>query len=753
LKASSAVEKITKNIIPILKTALVAAFLISPVTAFAGMTVDGKLDEPDWADAQVFQDFVVVEPLTYNTPRLQTEARLLSLPEGLAVAIKCQQPAESRTHTVTQRDTDRFDADAVHLMIDFSGKGERIYQFSVSISGSYRDGTLDYKYNLNRDWDGIWQRAVSEDDQYWTVEMLIPWSIVAMRDGDDGKRRLGVFFQRDVYASGESLAFPQTSTKLSQFMTSLAQVDVKSYSKAEFNVWPYAVVLRDFIDEGTTTKVGMDLFWKPSGKLQAAATVNPDFGQVESDDLVIDFSAIEVMFSDKRPFFTENQSIFDDALVKNESVFYTRRVGGQRDDNKGVSDITAAVKAIGSAGPLNYGLFAAREAEDAGRSFYAARFVYPGGNWLVGTQTTYTDRPFLKRKALVNSINYDVKPGVSWRLLGQFMRNDIDNNSSKSDGFGSFNAIQYLPDDRWQFELSLINYNKTLDLNDMGYLRRNNLREWYLSLQHNQTGFPADSAIASVFWMTFFQIPSNTDGVKLMNSIMMMRNQKMRSGAEISFMFNAMLKGYDDLISRGNGLVYLNNRFNGGLTYSTPRRGAWRKSVAVNLIQEGYKGSGLGLQAGLTYYPHEALSLDISLQPRWSRDWLIWLNQDRFGGYSRYNIMSKVTANWFPAEKHEVRLNAQWLTIDADARHGYHIGPGGRLVKDNEIINDFAMINFGLQVRYRYELAPLSDLYVVYSRGGLDRIDNPDQNALGLMSESTSLRDSDQFMVKLRYGF
>jgi hypothetical protein len=752
LKASSAVKKITKNIIIILGP-LLTVFLLSPVLAFAGLTVDGRLDEPDWADAKVFKDFVVIEPLTYSTPRLQTEARVLSLPEGLAIAIICQQPNESRTHTVTQRDTDRFDSDAVHLSIDFGGKGEQIYQFSVSLSGSYRDGTLDYKYNLNRDWDGIWQRAVYEDDQNWTVEILLPWSIVAMNDGNGEMRRLGLFFQRDVYASGESYAFPQTSTKLSRFKNDLAKVDVKRYSTAEFNVWPYAVVLRDLMDESTTTKAGIDLFWKPSGKFQAAATFNPDFGQVESDDLVIDFSAIEVMFSDKRPFFTENQNIFDDALVKNESVFYTRRVGGQRDDNKGVADIEAAIKAIGSAGPLNYGMFAAKESEHNGRSFYAGRFVYPGGKWLIGTQTTYTDRPYLNRKALVNSINYDIKPGSNWRMLGQFMRNDIDNNSRKSDGFGSFNAMQFMPSDRWQFELSLIDYNKTLDINDMGYLRRNNLVEWYLSFQHNQTDFPADSATASVFWMAFIQLSSNTEGVKLMNSIMSVRDQKMRDGSDISFMFNASLKGYDDLISRGNGLVYLNSRFNGSLTYSTPRRGAWRKSVGLNFIQEGYKGSGAGLSAGLTWYPYETLSIDLALQPSWSRDWLIWLNGDRFGSYSRYKISGKLTANWFPAEKHEVRLNAQWLTIDADARQEYQIGSRGRLVKNTEKLNDFAMINFGLQVRYRYELAPLSDLYVVYSRGGLERIDNPSQNTLGLIGESTSLRDSDQFMVKLRYGF
>jgi hypothetical protein len=242
-------------------------------------------------------------------------------------------------------------------------------------------------------------------------------------------------------------------------------------------------------------------------------------------------------------------------------------------------------------------------------------------------------------------------------------------------------------------------------------------------------------------------------GVNLNKSIMMMRSQKMRSGSEYSLRFNAMLEGYDDLFSRGNGLVYLKDRFNGGLTFSTPRRGAWRKSIGVEFIQEGYEGWGAGLQGSLTWYPYEKLSVDFSVQPRWSRDWLIWLADDKFGGYSRSNITGKVIANWFPAEKHEVRLNAQWLTINADGQQGYSIGPRGRLIQNDEMVSDFAMINFGLQVRYRYEIAPLSDLYIVYSRGGLERIDNPDQSTMELLGDSTSLRKSDQFLVKLRYGF
>ena len=60
--------------------------------------------------------------------------------------------------------------------------------------------------------------------------------------------------------------------------------------------------------EKTNTKGGAEIFWKIDSSRQLNATINPDFGQVESDELVVNFSAYETYYSDKRPFFAENQS-------------------------------------------------------------------------------------------------------------------------------------------------------------------------------------------------------------------------------------------------------------------------------------------------------------------------------------------------------------------------------------------------------------------------------------------------------------
>jgi hypothetical protein len=112
-----------------------------------------------------------------------------------------------------------------------------------------------------------------------------------------------------------------------------------------------------------------------------------------------------------------------------------------------------------------------------------------------------------------------------------------------------------------------------------------------------------------------------------------------------------------------------------------------------------------------------------------------------------------LSAAWFPADRHELRLRTQWLVIDAEDGQAYHIGDDTRLVPSGEVINDFAATNFGLQLRYRYEIAPLSEIYLVYSRGGRDHLNNPEENLPDLLETTTSLRNSDQILMKLRYRF
>ncbi|MBN1626463.1 MAG: hypothetical protein JW944_08045 [Deltaproteobacteria bacterium] len=727
--------------------------------------MDGHLDEPEWAGAQSYSKFVVIEPMTLATPTYGTEVRVIATEEGLAVAIICEQPSTiSRTHTFTSRDAQEFDADNVSVLIDFDGTAKTAYEFSVSITGSYRDGTTNSNAIFsNTDWDGVWQRAVYEEPERWTVEILLPWSIAAMRDNGGKTRKIGMFFKREIQETKQIFGYPAVIQMQPNSMNSFAKVEIPHYTSQQIDVVPYITVLSDRVKDDLEKKAGVDIAWKPSNKFQVVATFNPDFGQVESDQLVINFTAFESFFSDKRPFFTENQAIFDVSMEGGRGggpgsgggtqLIYTRRIGGARDDNMEPSRIEGALKVIGSEGIVNYGVLAAKETDEVGKTFYAGRVLIPGNNWSVGVLSTYVDRPYRDRTAVVNSLDYNFGFGKSWRWAGQFMGSNVAVSSDRTTGYAISTSLDYTVSKDEHYSMSISRIDNKFEINDMGFLTRNDIEQFSISENWQVNGFSADTGISSMNWNLSCDLSRNTEGDRFPARINLMGNANMRSGAGAMFGINYSTSGFDDRISRENGLVRINKRMGGNVSYFTQRQGAWKESIGVRVSQEGYEGWGGGFNLDTVWYPTDTLNLNLDIGPNWCRDWLVWVKGTQLGSFSRSQVSGTISANWFPAEGHEFRLKAQWAAVRAEAVQGHHIGEGGRLIPDNEPMNDFAQTNFGLQFRYRYEIGPLSDVYFVYSRGGSKQINNTEQDILELLGDGTNLRNSDQILVKIRYGF
>ena len=228
--------------------------------------------------------------------------------------------------------------------------------------------------------------------------MLIPWHIAPMRE----RRRQAHDRRSTSTASSAPPAsasrWPFASFERPRFLSDFAPIEVTNYSQSLLAITPYVSGLYDNVGNSSNGDAGVDIFWKPNGQTQLTATVNPDFGQVESDDLVVNFGATETFISDKRPFFTENQGIFEFTTPSDFSqLLYTRRVGGPADDGEGAGDITAALKLNGSLGATKYGLFAADEADSVGRTFGALRLVRDFSTQNLGLMATCVDRPFLDR--------------------------------------------------------------------------------------------------------------------------------------------------------------------------------------------------------------------------------------------------------------------------------------------------------------------------------------------------------------------
>jgi hypothetical protein len=751
----------------LLRGLLAMAALVASAGALAEIKIDGVLNEPEWERAQVFTDFRVTQPYTLGVPRHPTEARLLGTPQGIVVAFRCTQPPSTpRQLAQTPRDADN-NGDRVNIYIDFNADAQVAYNVTIALAGSLQDATLTNENQYSADWDSDVEYAITQTEQEWFVEALLPWTTGSMKNADAPKRTIGIAFDRVIGATQERSALQGVSFSRPRYVSEFPKVEIDQYPGSLLHFFPYASVANDMVGDEVDMKLGADIQWKPSGNFQLTAALNPDFGQVEADELVVNFDAVEVLFSDKRPFFSENQALFDirvpetdsQRLTARDRLLYTRRIGGQRDDDPlQAADIDGAMKLNGNVGRLDYGVLSAVESDygdDIGRAFAGTRLRYASGGVTLGYLGTWVDRPFLDRIAQVHSADFIWRPNSQLMLQGQVIGSMIDQVADETSGDGAILLAVYTPSPDWQHELGLTHYSGTLDFNDMGFQQRASVNRASYLISRRFRNFDESDARAGVNWRVRPELRYNDSGARVGNYLGVFRESRRRSGSVFNTSLEVTGAGVDDLISRGNGDVQMDARLV-ALThnYQSARLGKWRLFAAGSLLQEGNDDFAFEADSKIEHFTRDDLSWSVRGVMRWSRDWLIWQQDNLLASFERRRAILQSDLNWFPAARHELRVKLQWLAIDAHDPQPLRIDPSGRLVESNDIVQPFAVNNFGLQIRYRWTFAPQSDLYVVYGRGGISFEEGADHDGLGgLLGSATELRDSDQLLVKARYRF
>ncbi|WP_368561817.1 DUF5916 domain-containing protein [Pseudoxanthomonas sp. UTMC 1351] len=718
--------------------------------------VDGRVDPAEWQGARHVTDFRKVQPLTGTPASQPTEAWILATPDGLAIAFRNVQPVSvPRTRQRVRRDFDE-QVDRVNLMIDFDGDGRTGYNFTVSSTGGISDAVITNENQFNDDWDGNWRYAVSEDAESWSVEMLIPWYIAPMHKADSDQRSMKIYLDRVIGSTGERSAWPLASYERPRFLSDFHEVEMPHYEQALLAVTPYVSGLYDNVRSLADYEGGLDVLWKPNGQFQMTATVNPDFGQVESDDLVVNFSATETFISDKRPFFTENQGLFEYNTPSDDSqLLYTRRIGGPADDGNGAGDITAAVKVNGSLGQTKYGIFAADEADEAGRSFRALRLVRDFSTQNLGLMLTQVERPYLDREATVLGMDHDWRPTARWNIRTRIFGSEIEQRGETTRGLGATVWADYEMDRGWRQQWIAMHFGDELQINDAGYLSRNSTNYLHWDVKKRFAEQPETSRYSSKEWRWRISSNHNNHGEKLADQFRMSRESRLRNGSYEYAQININGAGVDDLLTRGNGSVKMPWRWNAYFEYTRPRKGNWAHEVYADLITGGLAGSrkvGYALEYEATYFISDAFSVYGGVYADMTPDWLIWQRDNLIGSYKGREWHVSAGLNWNIGSKQELRVKLQALAVDADALGAYRVASTGDAMASDDTIDDFSLSNLGFQVRYRYELAPLSYLYVVYGRGGFDRNDYSD-DASQLLNDSFGLRDDEQLLVKLSYRF
>lgn len=729
-------------------------------TPASAIQIDGVLDPDEWQDAQHFDAFVSVQPLT-GAPAPEdrrAEVWLKSTPEGIAVAMRAWHPPDvPRTRSRIARDG-RDAVDRFNVTIDFDADGRAGYDFTITSAGDIKDAVISNESAFRDDWDGAWEHAVGEFDGGYIIEWRIPWTIAQMRDAGAERRTIGVYFDRVIAASGERFAYPEASFTRARFVSDFARIEVDQYRQQQLALTPYAVAIHDRVGAGDDFKVGADLFWKPGGDHQFALTLNPDFGQVESDQLVVNFSAIETFFNDKRPFFTENQSYFDLQHTLG-TLFYTRRVGGALDDGTGAAQIRAAIKANGSVGAYGYGAFVAEEDGEAGRRMALVRSTHRSEGLTLGLTRSRVQRPFLDRVADVSAVDARWQPANQWLLRPLLMRSSSDSAGLRREGNAAGVVIDWDLPGPWRQQYFALYADRDFELNDLGFQDRNDFRYFEWETGYRQDHLPDTSAFASHSWELDLIQRENTAGQLLRRSVGVQRYSEFRTGGNLFASLGWRDAVVDDRLSRGNGAVPLEAGPTFFIERSRPRRGDGRLGWYANFEIFPEPVDGYSLYAGFQprWHVSDRLDVDLGIYGQNRPDWLLWQRGREFGSFKARRIELYSNLNWFIGERQELRVKLQAIAIDAQARKALRLDGAGRLVASTEEVSDFQLRNLGFQIRYRYKLAMLSDFYAVYSRGGF-AIDEPTDSGAarglsGVLDDVFALRDDDQFLLKVAYRF
>ena len=306
--------------------------------------LDGRTDDPPWAQAQVIDQFLEYDPTEGAVPRFKTEARVTYDDKNLYVLVRMYDPAPDSIISLLSRRDVRTQSEQIKLVIDSYNDKRTAYQFCVNPAGVKRDF---YVYNDNVEdasWDAVWDVATVIDSVGWVAEFRIPFS--QLRFANKPNHTFGLMMVRDIARTNQRISWPLYSRNKQGYVSQSGEIGGISNipTPRRLEVAPYVVaksVTNEARDpDGNTTyshptlgSYGADIKYGLSSNLTLDGTINPDFGQVEADPATLNLSAFETFFEERRPFFLEGMGIFTFRTYCNDidtgcrGLFYSRRIG------------------------------------------------------------------------------------------------------------------------------------------------------------------------------------------------------------------------------------------------------------------------------------------------------------------------------------------------------------------------------------------------------------------------------------------
>ena len=755
-----------------LTTLLFSAILIKAES----IVIDGILDEPEWANAFSISEFYQTSPFNLQKSEGETLVYIFSNEDGIYVGFINKQSNSSMLSKKTLRDEMTSLSDKNSINIDFDGDGNKAYILAVNLGDSLFDAIKIKTGDFKTDWDGDWIAKTKRHDGYWVSEFYLPWNLVLMNQPAGNKRTIKYSVLR--YKANEQIWVSSTGSMASRpdYFEKLDSLEIDNYTKSKLNFFPYVSSNQNSITKFEDNKIGAEIFYNSGTGKQINATFNPDFGQAESDDVVINFSARETFYSEKRAFFNENQSLFNINNYDRYAVMNTRRIGSApsykcseeenidecENSKKNYSDIDYALRYSQKTGKTELGFFTARETDESfsvGRNFYALRSRTDLGNKTLGYMLTHVDDSFNNKTASVSVIDYVNVKSDQLTYFTDLLFSEKDDDSR----FGYRSQFNYQPSNFSYISGSILYFDENFQLNDFGYLRRADWIHIGLGGGLKQINFSKESPINQIDINVDFNYDADTNG----NSNPIRIDQKneitFKDTSKLKFDFGIKTSGKNTTITRKNPdfpFVKIKKKKNITLDFEAVNYKFWTYDWRISFEKgdkynswnsDGYKREFYKI-AG-SYFPNDNLKINLQYRVRKENEWLIWTEDNKFGLYDSEQDTVSIGLNWFSGNRHEIRLKSQFVALQADNPQSLISDNGGYLYDSDDLIKPFTQGVVSFQVRYKYEIAPLSYLYLVYSKGGTSYDEDEDYSKSDIFNQPWNNPSDEVYSIKFRLKY
>ena len=299
-------------------------------------SIDGRLDDEAWTRGEWAGDFRQYMPTEGAAPSQPTEVKILYDEGHLYAAIRAyDDPARVHRYPGRRDDMNDFAVDIVGLCLDSYNSKRNGFEFDLTAGGGKIDLILgNGEHEWDTTWDAVWDGKVAHDDKGWTAEFRIPLS--QLRYAPQDQQVWGLHVWRWIARNQEEVQWQLIPRQNTGRMFQLGELRGISGLRRSRHIEMLPHVLAkastgpSVPGGGTdgTGGAGLDAKFGLTSNFTVDATVNPDFGQVEADPSVINLTAYETFYEEKRPFFLEGRRILEFQFEQEDQLFHSRRVGG-----------------------------------------------------------------------------------------------------------------------------------------------------------------------------------------------------------------------------------------------------------------------------------------------------------------------------------------------------------------------------------------------------------------------------------------